>query len=120
MITQAMRIFLTGMYLILAAFGVVTIAVGEGPVYLILVAVLYVCTAIALNNKGGAWMKIIAFLTSAILTAVALGSVLISVYSGYFDHRFEAAMFLLGIIFGAIGLATLHVLRNSKTMTTLG
>ncbi len=120
MIIQAMRIFLTGIYILFAAFTVVIIMVEIGPYYLFVTAALHLGVVAALNNKGGAGVRVLSLVTAGLQTVAALGALGFAVYSGFFGTRFELGMFMLAIAFSVIGMATLHVLRNIKTMTTLG
>ena len=112
---SVIRIILTLVFAVFAVIGIVTFLQGKVPASAIIFSIAYILTALALNQKGGALTKYVAYFTGFILCIGFLIAVYVLIQQ-MTGHKFELVLFGGGLFMGLIGIETIQQLRNIKKL----
>ena len=108
---------LTAVFSILVGLGVIGIITGSVSLKALPILFIYLCCALALNNKGGNIVKVVAKIVCYLL-ATSLFAALYILVSPLFGEKFEPLLFFSLLIFGALGFLSVLQLKTIKTNCT--
>ena len=112
---SVIRVILTAIFSIFSAIGIATVILGKAPFSALIIAVVYILTAMALNDKGGKPIKYIGYVTGFIL---GLG-VLVSIYAlvmPLLGSEFEPLLFTSSLVIGLVGMATIIQVKGKPSV----
>ncbi len=81
------------------------------PIYLLPVALPFICLAFALNGKGGLIVKILGYATSSLLAFCAL-LVFVMFVSTFFNHEYDSLSPVILVVLGFLGILSIICLRK--------
>lgn len=112
-VVKLTRILLTAFFSIFSAVGIGTILMGKAPPLAILVAALYILTALALNNKGGKIPRYFGYLCGGLLSFCFFGAAVLT-YSAFVGDKADVLLIIVMAIFGFVGASTIYSLKHQN------
>ncbi|QBY05905.1 hypothetical protein E2K93_16725 [Thalassotalea sp. HSM 43] len=108
---KVLNILLTALFCIFAALGLASIILGKLSPYALVIVVLYLGTAAALNNKGGKLALVLCYICVGLF--IACGLLALTMFmSTFFGHEYDAISPVVFALFGIIGVLTLVLVRQ--------
>ncbi|NMP15440.1 hypothetical protein [Thalassotalea sp. Y01] len=107
------KIILSVVYSLLAAYGVVSVLLGNIPAYALVFVFLYLGTAAALNNKGGKIATGIAYFCGGMLIIFGILAVIMFI-STFYGHEYDPISPIVFAVAGIVGVMTIYLLRRAN------
>ncbi|WP_371192905.1 hypothetical protein [Glaciecola sp. SC05] len=107
----AIRVILTAIFSIFSAIGLVSVILSKAPLGSLIICLAYVFTAMALNRKGGIFIRYIGYITSFILSIGIIGAIYAAILP-LLGSTFEPLLFGSSLVIGVIGVTTFFLLKK--------
>ncbi|MDM7862301.1 hypothetical protein QTP81_16965 [Alteromonas sp. ASW11-36] len=113
MLMKTIRIVLTAIFCVFAAIGLGSVLMGRISPFSLVIVLLYLSVAAALNNKGGKPARVVAFFVSILLATCGLFSLAMYV-STFFGQAYDSVTPVALAVIGTTGILTFWTLKKGN------